>query len=130
LIYILYYNSLTIHYILGHEVGVLFIPIAHDFCHFQYANKFGAQYILKPLEYIGILANRQIHKTHHQHDHKNVYQSFFSSGIYFNVIDKLADKVWNYIYDNHGNEKYKVCHILKRLVDIIYIAVLIIPLLF
>lgn len=40
LIYILYYNPSTIHYILGHEVGVLFIPIAHDFCHFQYANKF------------------------------------------------------------------------------------------
>lgn len=126
---ILYYKPTTIAYILGHEVGVLFIPIAHDFCHFQYANKFGAKYLLKPLEYIGILANRQIHQTHHDHNHEYVYQSFFSSGIYCSWVDRLGDWIWNYIFRNYTG-KYEACHILKRIVDNCYMLTLLLPLLF
>lgn len=126
---ILYHKPITIAYVLGHEVGVLFIPIAHDFCHFQYANKFGAKYLLKPLEYIGILANRQIHNIHHKHDHEYVYQSFFSSGIYCSWIDRLGDWIWNYLYHKYTN-KCEVCLILKRIVDNCYMLVLLLPLLF
>lgn len=63
--YNLYTNPISIPFFLGHEVGVILLPIAHDWVHFRLSNKFGSYYLLKPLEWLGIFATKEDHKRHH-----------------------------------------------------------------
>lgn len=99
LAYNLYFHfGYVLSFILGYEFGVFLLPISHDWVHERRCGDFGAYYLLRPLEYIGVFAAKHDHHTHHKYDHATVYQNFTSSGIYSKLFDKMLDKMWNKMF--------------------------------
>lgn len=93
---------------IGYEIGVILLPISHDWVHDRNSCKVGIlYYILKPLEYIGIFATRKDHIRHHIYNHPTVYQGFTSSGLYSKTFDGFIDLIWNktYHYCNRTGKK-------------------------
>ena len=83
-------------YLLGYEIGVFFLPIAHDWVHLKTVGKM--KYILYPLEKLGFIANKKDHHRHHNYSNETVYQSFSSSGLYLHKLDNVFDKLWNFAF--------------------------------
>lgn len=132
LVWVLYRFSLIWPYLLGHEIGVLLLPISHDWVHERKSSKFGIYYLLKPLEYFGIFATKETHKRHHE-IHDTVYQGFTSSGLYSARFDTFVDNIWNHYYksDELGSFKeYKICYDLGKIMLGVYLGVMFVPVLF
>jgi hypothetical protein len=86
-------------YFLFYELGVILLPIAHDWVHNRNAALGILYHILLGFERIGIIAARADHKSHHIHNHRTVYQAFSSSGIYSRILDKVFDRIWDAAFD-------------------------------
>ena len=102
-----YYPSITAPYLFGYKLGVILLPISHDWVHLKKSNVFGMYYIFKPLEMLGIFAGAKDHRKHHDYTHETVYQSFSSSGIYTAFFDKYIDNIWNNVIKECIKNKQK-----------------------
>ena len=100
-----YYPSITAPYLFGYELGVILLPISHDWVHLKKSNAFGMYYIFKPLEMLGLFASVKDHKKHHNYTHETIYQSFSSSGIYTAFFDRYIDNIWNNIMKGCNKQK-------------------------
>ena len=104
-------NPAYVCFLLGYEIGVLLLPISHDWVHLRLSNKY-FHTLFNFFECIGIFATRSDHKAHHKHDHRTVYQSFTSSGLYSKKFDALINSIWDKMFDYaHDNDvkMYKLC---------------------
>jgi hypothetical protein len=86
-------------WIVGYEVGVLFLPAAHAFQHLP-ASFFPSWLyaILQWLNRTGWFASAHDHKSHHDHKHPTVYQDFLSSGFYWRSLDTLVNSLWDRVF--------------------------------
>lgn len=108
----LYWHPYLAPFFLGYEIGVILLPISHDWVHKKNAQKFGIYYILKALEMIGIFAKPSDHAKHHKYTHPTVYQGFTSSGLYSARFDAFLDNIWNYFFYHCHRTKSKLHSIL------------------
>lgn len=107
-------------FVLGHEVGAMLLPVAHDWVHERLSNKYGLFYLLKPLETIGIFASKKDHKVHHKHIHRYVYKSFSSSGLYSKTFDIYINALWRAIHDQSKGNKTEASNMFLMYVLIVY----------
>ncbi len=111
-------------YYLGYEIGVILLPIAHAWVHSKIKSS-NVCYIIKMLEYIGIVASKQDHKKHHDYNGEYVYTSFTTSGIYSATLDEYMTNIWNYLFikcREYDYPLYKVLLYLHRIVMFITIV--------
>ncbi|AYV81543.1 MAG: hypothetical protein Harvfovirus40_6 [Harvfovirus sp.] len=95
-----YSHPRTLLYFSGYEIGALILPIAHGWQHIAHEKVPKAFRMLFHLfEFLGIVANKDDHGSHHNHNHRTVYQNFTSSGIYNKRLDSAVDKFWDWAYD-------------------------------
>lgn len=92
-------------FLLGYELGVFFLPMAHDWVHLKTSSNYYLQYIFYLLELLGLFASHKDHLQHHIYDHATVYQSFSSSGIYISSFDKYINKIWDSAYNSENTVK-------------------------
>lgn len=115
------YNPVVLSFVLGHEMGVILLPISHDWVHARFISKV-LYYPFKFLEVIGIFATREKHQIHHQYNHQYVYKSFSSSGIFLERFDKYLDNLWDRIHIESQGLQYEVQKTLFGYTLMIYIV--------
>lgn len=114
-------------FILGYEIGVILLPLSHDWVHEKKSKKFYIHWLLAPLELIGIFATKEDHIRHHNYNHRTIYQGFTSSGLYSARFDAILDKFWDFIYDQTSHTKYQMCNWLWYVYVIVLCLTLSIP---
>ncbi len=112
LLNLFYYPAAVAPFFLGYEIGVILLPVSHDWVHERKAASFGIYYLIRPLETIGLFATRADHRNHHDHTCRTVYQGFTSSGLYSARFDKILDDFWNYTFDKCVEMKYPLHKVL------------------
>ena len=108
LVYNLYFFPFLSPFFLGYELGVILLPISHDWVHEKNATRYGIYYLLQLLEMIGVFATNADHIRHHIYSHDTIYQGFTSSGIYSKRFDTIVDDIWNYFYHKYNTTQYKM----------------------
>jgi hypothetical protein len=128
LMYLIRSIKLFAPFFLGYEIGVILLPIEHDWVHYRKSCSIGtpAYYLFQCLEFIGIFATKEDHLRHHKHDHSTVYQGFTSSGLYSKHLDKLADTLWNYLFDKANKNERPLYESMRYVMDLSSIITLII----
>lgn len=117
---------ISVFYFFGYEVGVLLLPFAHAWQHINHKRMPLLVPIFKTLEYLGIIANKDDHVTHHQHDTATVYQDFCSSGIRMVNIDWYVNRFWNCaFYEAHrkGVKPYDIISPYRTGINVLMIFV-------
>jgi hypothetical protein len=102
----IYYYPQFAPYVLGFEIGMILLPLAHDWVHLRKSRAYGLNYLFHPLEMMGIFATREDHSAHHNHNHPTVYQGFSSSGIYARHIDRIFNWMWDFAFYNFEHPHY------------------------
>ena len=118
----IYHSPNYVIYLLGYELGAFLLPISHDWVHLRSSPQYGVYYILKTLEMIGIFATREDHKSHHNYEHRTVYQGFTSSGLYSKTFDKYINRLWISIHDYCKENNIEMYVPLKKLSVGIFVA--------
>ena len=91
-------------YLIGYELGVILLPLAHGWQHIPNHNFSSVtRYVFGFLEYVGVLAKKHDHSKHHVHNSPTVYQDFSSSGLYLKRLDDCFNKLWNVIFNYSKN---------------------------